>query len=206
MKNFDDSVDLRSIQQYLYCPHRFGLMENDCSWAENAFVSRGNLAHERVTGGKISSSRGTIQERSVRVFNDEWGLFGVLDCLELKKDKNGVLFPTHEGKYAVSIVEYKISAPTNGKIRTEDRMQLLGQKICVDSLFSCNAETYFYYHDMRRREKVEFSEEDYQFLKNILEEIRGIKHNAIIPPIRKDQYCSGCSMKDICLPLKRSRT
>ncbi|MBP3555728.1 MAG: Dna2/Cas4 domain-containing protein [Clostridia bacterium] len=47
MKCFDDSVDLRSIQQYLYCPHRFGLMENDCSWAENVFVSRGNLAHER---------------------------------------------------------------------------------------------------------------------------------------------------------------
>ena len=206
MKNFDDSVDLRSIQQYLYCPHRFGLMENDCSWAENAFVSRGNLAHERVTEGKITSSRGTIQERSVRVFNDEWGLFGVLDCLELKKDKNGVSFLSFDGKYSVSIVEYKISSPKNGNIRIEDRMQLLGQKICVDALFSCNADTYFYYHDARRREKVEFSEDDYQFLRETLEEIRKIKCDGIIPPIRMDQYCSGCSMKDICLPGKRSRT
>ena len=203
MKNFDDSVDLRSIQQYLYCPHRFGLMENDCSWSENLFVSRGNLAHERVTEGKMTASRGVIQERSVRVFNDEWGIFGILDCLELKKDKNGVSVPMYEEKYTVSIVEYKISAPKNGTIRTEDRMQLLGQKICVDSLFSCDADTYFYYHDVRRREQVEFSENDYEFLKEILEEIREIKKDGSIPPIRKDQYCSGCSMKDICLPIKR---
>ncbi len=205
MKCFDDSVDLRSIQQYLYCPHRFGLMENDCSWAENVFVSRGNLAHERVTEGKITSSRGTIQERSIRVFNDDWGLFGILDCLELKKDKNGVEVSAYDGKYTVSIVEYKISAPKNGKIRMEDHMQLLGQKICVDSLFSCDADTYFYYHDTRRRERVEFAEEDYIFLKKTLNEIREIKRNGHIPPIRKDQYCSGCSMKDICLPGKRGR-
>lgn len=126
-----------------------------------------------------------------------------MDCLELKKDKNGVSVPMHEEKYTVSIVEYKISAPKNGTIRTEDRMQLLGQKICVDSLFSCDADTYFYYHDVRRREKVEFSENDYEVLKEILEEIREIKKDGRIPPIRKDQYCSGCSMKDICLPIKR---
>ncbi|MBQ8495989.1 MAG: CRISPR-associated protein Cas4 [Clostridia bacterium] len=205
MKEFDDSVDLRSIQQYLYCPHRFGLMENNCSWAENVFVNRGNLAHERVTEGKYSASRGTIQERSVRVFQDEWGLFGVLDCLELKKDKNGVEIPIYSGKYTVSIVEYKVTAPKNNQIRIEDRMQLLGQKICVDSLFSCHADTYFYYHDTRRREKIEFSEEDYSFLKQTLTEIREIKQKGIIPPIRNDQYCSGCSMKDICLPPKRSQ-
>lgn len=181
-------------------------MENDCSWAENVFVNRGDIAHERVCQGKISSSRGTIQERSVRVFQDEWGIFGVLDCLELKKDKNGTYFEKYDGRFAVNIVEYKVSAPKDGKIRFEDKMQLLGQKICVDSIFSCDSETYFYYDDTHRREKVEFSEDDYTFLKQVLKEIRDIKENGTIPSIRKDQYCSGCSLKDICLPPKRRNT
>ncbi|MPN58262.1 hypothetical protein SDC9_205965 [bioreactor metagenome] len=59
-------------------------METDCSWAENVFVSKGNLAHETVDAGKASAARGAIVERAVRVYHDGWGLFGVIDCLELR--------------------------------------------------------------------------------------------------------------------------
>lgn len=41
-------ITIRSIQHYLYCPHRWGLIEiNDC-WAENIFVTKANFLHERV--------------------------------------------------------------------------------------------------------------------------------------------------------------
>ena len=205
LRSFDETVDMRSIQQYLYCPHRFGLMENNCSWAENVFVNRGNLAHKRVCEGEISSFKGVLQERSVRVYNDEWGLFGVLDTLELKKSDKGVYIPAYNGKYVVSIVEYKVTAPEKGNIRKDEQMQLLGQKICVDGLFGCDCQTYFYYSDTRKREKTEFCREDYIFLAETLAQIRKIKQNGTIPPIKEGQYCSGCSMKDICLPPKRRK-
>lgn len=205
MNGYDESIDLRSIQQYLYCPHRWGLKIMDCAWSENFFVCRGNLAHEKVIEGKITSAYGTVQERSVRVYNDEWDLYGVLDCLEFRKSEGGVVLPQREGKYAVSIVEYKVTAPKANVFRREDAMQLLGQKICVDGLFGCNAETFFFYKDTHRRERVIFSREDYDFLRKTLAEMRVLLSSGIIPPISKGQYCGGCSFKDICLPSKRRK-
>ena len=41
-------ITIRSIQHYLYCPHRWGLLEIDKAWAENIFVTKANLMHGRV--------------------------------------------------------------------------------------------------------------------------------------------------------------
>lgn len=41
-------ITIRSIQHFMYCPHRWGLLEIDKAWAENFFVTRANLLHERV--------------------------------------------------------------------------------------------------------------------------------------------------------------
>ena len=37
-------------------------------------------------------------------------------------------------------------------------------------------------------------------LKNVLEEMRRNLATGHIPEIRKGQKCSGCSMKDLCMP------
>lgn len=200
MKNYDGLIDIRSVQQYLYCSHRWGLMEIDCSWAENEFVTRGSLVHENVEAGNYSFSRGVITERAVKVYNDEWGLFGVVDCLELRRAPSGCLIEKYDGRFALTIVEYKVRSPKVGDYRLEDGMQLLAQKICVDNIFNTNCLTFFYYADTKKRVKVQFSSEDYTFLKTTLANMRELKDKSIIPPIKKGQYCSGCSLKDICLP------
>ena len=41
-------IAIRSIQHFMYCPHRWGLLEIDQAWAENVFVTKANLLHERV--------------------------------------------------------------------------------------------------------------------------------------------------------------
>ena len=41
-------ITIRSIQHYLYCPHRWGLLEIDKAWEENIFVTKANLMHKRV--------------------------------------------------------------------------------------------------------------------------------------------------------------
>lgn len=200
MKSYDSLIEIRSVQQYLYCPHRWGLMEFDCSWAENVFVCKGNLVHENVDSGKCISARNAIVEHSVRVYNDDWGLFGVIDCLELRRSKAGCFIEKYNNCFELTIVEYKVRAPKTGGFRYEDGMQLLAQKICVDNIFKTDCETFFYYADTRKRVRVVFDEEDYAFLKATLGEMNELRANFIIPPIQKGQYCNGCSLKDICIP------
>ncbi len=78
----DDAISIRSVQHYLYCAHRWGLMEIGVSWAENYFVAKANLIHERAHSEEHYSIRGKNVYTAVKVWNDEVGLFGVTDCLE----------------------------------------------------------------------------------------------------------------------------
>ncbi len=205
MKDYDDLIDIRQIQQYIYCPHRFGLIEFDCSFVENVFVAKGNLIHERVNSGEHNMSRNVIHENTIRVYNDTWGLYGVLDCLEFRKNKNGTYIEKYNDNFNLTIVEYKVTAPKDGKIRYDDKMQVLAQKICIDEIFQTNCETYFYYANTKKREKITFCKDDYDFLKDTLSQISKLKNSAKIPAVRENQNCSGCSMKDICLPPKKAR-
>ncbi len=201
MKNSD--IHFRDIQHYLYCPHRWGLITTDCSFAENAFVYKGKVVHEHVDTHRGVASRGVLHENSVHVYHDTWGISGVIDCLELRKDANGVEIPHRQGRYQVTIVEYKVTAPKQGGYRPEDAMQLLAQKICVDALFATDCATCFYYADTKKRVPVAFVAQDYQQLQEVLCQMRTLLHTGCIPPIPDKQHCSGCSLKDICLPLKK---
>lgn len=191
-----ESVSIRSIQHYLYCPHRWGLLEIDCSWAENVFVTRANLLHSRVHDPKSTySSFGKKSYTSVSVFNDkkEYNLYGVVDCIEVKDDKNTDL----------CIVEYKPTKPKNKDYNFDDLMQVFAQKICVDYVFNCDCEGVLYYADVKKRIKLplkeNFSEYD-DILKKTLIEMRSLLSSGKIPQINKSSNCNGCSIKDICIP------
>jgi len=200
LKDNDDYIEIRSVQQYLYCPHRWGLIVNECSWSENVFVYKGNLAHKRVDDGKTTfSSKGVIC-RSVNVYNDNWGLLGVLDCLELIKDKSGVFIDKYKDKYISQIIEYKTTAPKSGSYRYEDAMQLLAQRICIDNMLGIDSKTLFYYNDTKKRVDVSFNSFDYTFLKETLVKMRSYRQSGEIPEIQENQHCGGCSMIDICMP------
>ena len=83
------SVSIRNIQHFLYCPHRWGLINIDCSWDENYFVTKGNMIHNRVHDPDNSYVSRTKQVlTSVRVYNDSLGIYGVTDCIELTKRKD----------------------------------------------------------------------------------------------------------------------
>lgn len=175
----------------------------DCSFAENAFVYKGNRVHETVDQKRGVQTRGVFHENSVHVYSDSWGISGVIDCLELRKDSSGVAVPGKQGTYQISIVEYKPTAPKQGGYHPSDALQLLGQKICVDQLFSTDCATYFYFANTKKRVEVSFSPEDYRQLEKTIGAMRLFREQGIIPPIEQGQHCSGCSLKDICLPPKK---
>lgn len=185
-----ENIAIRTIQHYLYCPHRWGLMEIDCAWAENGFVVKADLLHERVHSGKSYMSRGKENLTDVSVWNDELGIYGKLDCLE--KTRSGYC-----------IVEYKPTMPKSAEFNFEDALQVFAQKICADQIFSCSCSAAIYYADKKKRILLPFEEQyDFYFdeLKKILDEMRYDLETGLIPSIRKDQNCSGCSMKDLCMP------
>ena len=192
-----ETISIRSIQHYLYCPHRWGLIEIDKAWAENYFVIKANLMHDRVHSGETYTIRGRKVYTDVDVWNDELGLYGKPDCIE---DRNGSL----------CIVEYKPTKPVGYDYHTEDAMQIFAQKLCVDSVFggSCKAE--IYYSDVRKRFSLPFDEQYSAYMQSLLQilgEMRAYMESGVIPQIRKSQNCSGCSMKDMCMPsaVKRKR-
>lgn len=203
----ETEISIRAIQHYLYCPHRWGLIEIDRAWAENFFVTKANLMHERVHDPKRSYlSRGRRVYTSVPVYNDlpEYNLYGVTDCIEVEEQDCSKVETTDDLKgQTLCIVEYKPTKPKEGNWRMEDLMQIFAQKLCVDYVFFCDCEAEIYYADVKRRYHLPLRENFREYdekLKETLQEMRRFLGLGQIPHIRKGQKCSGCSMKDLCMP------
>jgi CRISPR-associated exonuclease Cas4 len=185
-----EAISIRSIQHFLYCPHRWGLIEIDRAWAENYFVAKANILHERVHSPAKYASRGKHVLSAVKVWNDEYGIYGVTDCIE-----------ENNGEY--TIVEYKPTAPKAFDVREDDALQIFAQKICVDSIFSTNCRAEIYYADIKKRVKLPFDTEYEAYnekLLNTLQAMQKYKEAGQIPRVQAGQICNGCSMKDICIP------
>lgn len=186
-------ISIRSIQHFLYCPHRWGLIEIDRAWEENFFVTKANQVHNRVHNSK---QRYTSKNRkiytSVPVYNDlaEYNLYGVTDCIEKIGDD-------------YCIVEYKPTKPKERTYNLDDLMQVFAQKICVDYVFSCDCTAEIYYADVKRRFPLPLRENYLEYdklLKETLNKMREYLIKGEIPEIQKNQKCNGCSMKDLCMP------
>lgn len=198
------TINIRSVQHYLYCPRRFALLETNKDWLENAFVVKANLMHENVHSGdhRFSDNR-KVSRSSIAIYNDlpEYDLYGVTDCIEFVKSKDGVDVQGLDGKYNVKIIEYKPKPPKDGAFHKSDAIQVFAQKICADFVWSCDSEAYIYYSESRKRValpfKSEYSEYD-DLLKSLLYKMRLLMDSGEIPPREKNQKCSGCSIQDIC--------
>lgn len=196
----NDDITIRAIQHYLYCPHRWGLMEIDRAWSENYFVTKANIIHKRVhTPNNGRMIRNKKIYTSVPVYNDmpQYRLYGVLDSIEINENDNV------SKKRRVCIVEYKPTMPKGKLFREDDLMQVFAQKICADYVFECDCIGEIYYADAKKRIKLplteNYSEYDSQ-LKKILEEMRGYLRKGEVPKINANQKCGGCSMRDLCMP------
>lgn len=185
-----DSISIRSIQHFMYCPHRWGLIEIDKAWAENYFVVKANLLHTRAHSGEKYTVKGKKVLTDITVWDDELDIFGKLDCIEYSGDK-------------YTIVEYKPTKPKNADFNPDDAMQIFAQKICADKRFNSNVHAQVYYADVKKRVTLPFEEnysEYYASLCGILESMRGYLEKGVVPHIRKGQNCNGCSIKDLCMP------
>lgn len=200
------TVAIRNIQHYMYCKRRFALLEINCDWAENPSVVKANIMHSKVHSGEhIIKSDKLISLSNIQLYNDELDIFGIADCVEFNKNSKGVFVDTLNGNYTVSVIEYKPTRPKNGEISETDAIQVFAQKLCADSIWGCNSTGFIYYSDVRKRVKLPFDEKfDYYYerLTDILKGINDLYSIETVPDKPKGQKCSGCSLSDLCMPLK----
>ena len=191
----------------MYCPRRFALLSINKDWAENVFVVKANIMHENVHSGRHEKKTAKKTELSaVTLFSDKHDLLGVADCIEFIKRKDGVYIPGLEDYYKINLIEYKPTQPRDGKIRETDAIQVFAQKLCADEMWGCNSEGYIYYADTRKRVKLPFDEayeSYYSELSDLLEQMKGCLDSGSIPDRKRGQKCSGCSIKDLCMPKEK---
>ena len=189
-----ESINIRDLQHFLYCEHRWGLIAIDKVWAENIFVIKSNIMHENVHNtDRILHMKDKKIFNGISIFNDDLGIFGVTDSLVLEKNK-------------YSIVEYKPNKPKDADFNIDDAIQVFAQKLCVDYVFNTISSGYIYYKNQKFKIKLPFDQQYdfyYEMLLNTISKIKDHLEKNQIPPIKKGQKCGGCSLKDLCMPTKR---
>ena len=146
-----------------------------------------------------------VVRSAVSIYNDmpEYDLYGIADCIEFVRSSSGTDIGDLKGKYDVRIVEYKPKVPKGEPFHEADAIQVFAQKICADYVWKCNSEAYLYYSDIRKRVRLPFDEQFDKYdklLKQMLTEMRETLNRHEIPPRKKGQRCSGCSVSDLCFP------
>ena len=71
----------------------------------------------------------------------------------------------------------------------------------MEEMLCCDIpEGALYYGEIRRREKVVFTEELRQEVKAALEEMHQLYQRGHTPKVRPSKSCNACSLKELCLP------
>lgn len=159
----------------------------------------GALLHQRAHDASQRERRGELViTRDMRVFSAALGISGSCDVVEFKKSETGVPLSGMEGKYQPYPIEYKRGSP-----RTDhaNHLQLCAQAMCLEEMLCCDIpEGALYYGEIRRREKVVFTEELRQEVKAALEEMHQLYQRGHTPKVRPSKSCNACSLKELCLP------
>ena len=195
----DDYLMISGIQHFKFCRRQWALIHVEQQWAENEHTVVGELMHKKAHDPYLIEKRKDVLiVRALPVSSRSIGISGECDIVEFHKCDEGIKLMGHRGLYSVYPVEYKKGKP---KENDEDKLQLAAQAMCLEEMFLTQIpEGALYYGETRRREVVEFTEEIRNQVKSIFEEMHGYYERKYTPKVKTTKACSGCSLKDICLP------
>ena len=198
--NEEDFLQLSGIQHFAFCRRQWALAYIELQWQENVRTVEGKLLHENAHDAAIKEKRGDlIVVRAMPVHSREIGISGECDVVEFHRSKNGIPISGREGKYIVIPVEYKHGKPKSSDI---DELQVAAQALCLEEMLCCDIPYgYIYYGEIRRREKIEFTEELRRKVKDMFAEMHKYYGQRYTPKVKWSKSCNACSLKDICLPV-----
>lgn len=196
----EDFLQLSGIQHFAFCRRQWALAYIELQWQENVRIIEGRLLHEHAHDADLKEKRGDlIIVRAMPIHSRELGISGECDVVEFHKCQDGINLAGREGKYYVIPVEYKRGQP---KINDVDMLQVTAQAMCLEEMLCCEISFgYLYYGETRHRQKVEFTDELRQRVKDMFEEMHQYYERRHTPKVKRTKSCNACSLKDICLPV-----
>jgi CRISPR-associated exonuclease Cas4 len=180
----DFAVPISAIEHYSYCPRQCALIHVEQTYDENQFTIRGSMAHERTDRGEESVADGIKTVRSIPLWSDRLGLRGRADLVEFRPG----------GPYPV---EYKL-----GKRRANHAdYQLCAQALCLEEMLNVTIlrGATFHYAEQRRYE-IELDDELRQQTVEMIQKVRQIMVEQLVPEAANDARCPNCSLINACLP------
>lgn len=190
---------ISGIQHFLFCKRQWALIHIEQAWKENSLTFLGQQLHRKADQPEIREKRGDkLIVRSMPVHSREYGLVGICDVVEMNQSNIGIEINGEAGHYQPVPVEYKHG---HKKYDLSDTLQLLGEAICIEEMLGCHVEYgEIYYHETRRREKIQFTNELRDIFEKNLDEMHMYWQKRYTPKVKTGKWCNSCSLKDICLP------
>lgn len=180
----DLEVPISALEHYSYCPRQCALIHVEQTYEENLFTVRGNIAHERVDQGPVSSSAGVRVYRSMPLWSERLGLTGKADTVEVHPS-------------GPVPVEYKVGR----RHGVHAEIQLCAQALCLEEMFAAEVpQGAVYYHATRRRQAVRFDPVLRARTLQAVEAVRVLLRTQSLPMAPNDNRCPNCSLVNACLP------
>ncbi|MGX8698339.1 MAG: CRISPR-associated protein Cas4 [bacterium] len=194
-----DLLQLSGLQHFMFCRRQWALIHIEQQWRENYRTVEGSLMHERAHDAGIRETRGElVTVRALPVRSYTLGVSGECDVVEFRRGAEGAVLAGREGLWCPFPVEYKHGS---GKSLEADRLQLVGQALCLEEMLSCPVpEGALFYGETRRRVQVPITEELRQQVKSALSEMHDLYRRGVTPKVKPTKSCGACSLKELCLP------
>lgn len=195
----DEYLLLSGIQHFVFCRRQWALIHIEQQWEENLRTVDGSIMHRNVHDSGFNEKRGElITARSMSVSSSRLGISGECDVVEFRRSPNGTELFGREGKYSVTPIEYKRGEP---KENESDIMQLAAQAMCLEDMLCCRIDFgYLFYGEIRRRVKVEISDDLRKRTEDVISEMHSLYRRRHTPKVKRTRSCNACSLKNICLP------
>lgn len=195
----DEYLMISGIQHFAFCRRQWALIHIEQQWAENLRTVEGNLMHRNVHDRtRTEKRRDVISSSGMAVFSAELGISGSCDLVEFRKSETGITLYGRDGLYEVFPIEYKHGEP---KESDADILQLTAQAICLEEMLCCEIPTgEIYYEKIRRRLKVEITDELKTRVRNTFSEMHNYYRRGYTPKVKPSKSCNACSLKELCIP------
>ena len=195
----NDYLMISGIQHFMFCRRQWALIHIEQQWQENRLTAEGEVIHQNAHKDDFIEKRsGILVTRGLRVASPTLGITGQCDVVEFLSSEEGVPLHGHRGLWQAVPVEYK-----RGKDKEDDSdiFQLCAEALCLEEMLHCRIPYGFlYYHEIRRRRKIDLDEDIRSSVKSALREMHELFHRGRTPKVKISKKCQSCSLKGLCLP------
>jgi CRISPR-associated exonuclease Cas4 len=185
-----DRLPISALNQLMYCERRCALIHIEGVFFENAFTVEGRLEHDAVDESGHERRAGTRLVFALPLYSRSLRLSGRADVVEFRS-----LPDSSEQPYPVEHKHGKKNQWDN------DDVQLCAQALCLEEMLGVPVPAGAIFHaGSRRRREVNFVPELRRTTMAAAARLHELVNRGQVPRAQLLPRCSGCSLRDVCLP------